>query len=153
MDGDDRPGSHRGTPDETPVSAVETLSVRDRGRGRSLTRDLGLLSLVAAPQVFSLVVVGDVDWLAFSIAAAAIGILAALALRWPPMYRPGDWRRQLAVYGFTVVGIGVALYYVLVVEPPESQFLSSLLGWHVGAAGARINYISAARESRRSRRA
>lgn len=137
MDGDDRPVSHRGTPDETPVSAAETLSTR---RGRSLARDLGLLSLVAAPQVFSLVVVGDVDWLAFSVAAAVIGILVALALRWQPMYRPGDWRRQLAICGFMAVGIGVVVYYVLVVEPPEPQFLSVTVGWHVGVAGARINY-------------
>lgn len=140
MPADDRPDAHRGTPEETPVSAAETLSVHDRATERSLARDLGLLSLVGAPNAFSFVVVGDVDWLAFSIAAAVIGIVAALAVRWPPMYRPGDWRRQLAVYAFTVVGIGVAVYYVLVVEPPEPQFLSVMLGWHVGGAGARINY-------------
>jgi len=138
MDGDDRPDTHRGTPDETPVSAAETLSVRDRGRGRSLARDLGLLSLVAAPQTFTLVAAADVEWLAFAVSAALFGVLAGLALRWPPLYRPGDWRRQLALLAYTVVGVALLAYYVLVVEPPEVRFASVLFGMAVGVACARV---------------
>lgn len=129
--------AHRGTPDETPERAAETVSSRDRGPGRSLARDLGLLSLVAAPQVYSLVA-ADVEWLAFAVSAASTGVLAALALRWPPLARPGDCRRRLAVLAYAVVTVALLAYYVLVVEPPEGRFASVLLGVAVGAAGARV---------------
>lgn len=139
MTGDDTPETHRGTPDETPVRAAETAAARDRGGGRSLARDLGLLSLVAAPQVFSLVAAADVAWLAFAISAALFGVLAGLALRWPPLSRPGDWRRQLALLAYTVVGAALLAYYVLVVEPAEGRVASVLLGMVVGVAGARVD--------------
>jgi hypothetical protein len=139
MNGDDRPGSNRGTPAETPVSAAETLSTSDRGRERSLVRDLGLLSLVAAPQAFTLVVTGDVDWVAFAAGAAVGGSLVALALRWPALSQPVDARGQMTLLIITAVGVALLAYYVLVVEPPEGRVASLLLGWAVGAAGARVD--------------
>lgn len=138
MDDDDRPDGHRGTPGETPVSAAETLSTRDRDRRRSLARDLGVLALVGAPHAFTLVVTGDVDWPAFAVAAVVVGVVVAGAWRKRSLVRPNDRRTRVALVALTVVGIALVAYYALVGQPPDGRVASVFSGWVVGAVGARV---------------
>ncbi|MFC6952656.1 hypothetical protein [Halorubellus litoreus] len=133
-----RPDSHRGTPNETPVSAAETLSRRESERRWPVARDLALLAFGGGIYGVELAFVGRVDWPAFAAAAVATAVAAALAWRWPPLHDPGDVRRQVAVLAGTLAGIVAVAYYVLVVDPATVQRASVGVGFVVGIAVARV---------------